>query len=545
MKITSILAGLTITFILSTCTLQPVNELLPPSLLPVETESGYPLVIDYSYAGYKLGMEKPSWKNLDLPLVHVDSFGAIPNDGLDDIAAIQAAVDSMGKSGGGIIKFSPGRYDFDVNERHGFVHVPYSNIILLGSGQGPDGTSLFDHRPSETPVPGKLWLAGVYPSFFNISPVSYPDTYSPGDGKMILKASLRKGNKEQNYLVLKDSLIELDTNQVYMLTMSTKDRKLLSDLIAPLEKAGENYERMDNTGVYKVRQLVKISRVEKNRIWFDAPVIWNISDEYRLELWEFPFHFVHNTAVVGFRMVTPFYEEFYHHKNSEHDNGWDHISISYSYNSYAFGLIHENPSTAVGIKNSLNCTVFDAQIRGNTGHNGFICGGYSTRNLLHNLDGGKAFHTFGISGFASGNVFYNCISLESTSIDCHGGLSVYNLFDNIIGPNWAHGGSRKNLPPAHAARLTIWNWKVGLKEPYKGRIKQKLSGFHETPGFFFTGIQGLHDQSIFLKDLDKKKINSDYRGEWGFNINFRESPPVPSLYMFQRDKRIRDEFIIR
>ncbi|MFW5877703.1 MAG: DUF4955 domain-containing protein [bacterium] len=170
---------------------------------------------------------------------------------------------------------------------------------------------------------------------------------------------------------------------------------------------------------------------------------------------------------------------------------------------------------------------------------------YSTRNLLYNLKGGKAFHTYSLQGFSSGNVFHNCFSEEPSSIDCHGGLTLYNLFDNMYGGTWVHGGSSKNLPPAHAQRLTIWNWKTGMTEPYKGRIKQTIAGFNETPGFFFTGISGMYDQILYMPDMNKDLIQEDYSGEWGNLLDFNEDPPIPSLFLFQRSKRIDDEFIIR
>jgi hypothetical protein len=193
----------------------------------------------------------------------------------------------------------------------------------------------------------------------------------------------------------------------------------------------------------------------------------------------------------------------------------------------------------------MNCSVFECRIKGNTGHNGFGVGGYSTHNLLHNLIGGKAFHTYSLHGYASGNVFFNCWSEEPSSIDCHGGLSIYNLFDNIYGATWVHGGSANNLPPAHAFGLAIWNWKTGMTEPYKGRIKQKIAGFKETPSFFFTGISGMNGQKLYMQDNSGQLLENQYSGEWGNNLFFNQEPPIHSLFLFQRSGRIEKEFLIR
>lgn len=531
-------------FLVNACNFQPPAELLPPELITYETGRELPLVIDYSYAGYKLGLEKPSWKKPELPVFHVDSFGAAPNDGKDDIDAIQAAVDSAGKTCGGLIKFSKGQYDFDVETTQRFVKIPYSNIILLGAGEGPDGTTLFDHKPSETPVPGKLWLAGVYPSFFSFSPIDLLDNFEPGDSLMKEVITLGKADKDQVHFEIENP-DAIEAGKIYLLTMSTNDRELLSDLIYPLEKAGNNYEKLEGNNIYKVRQMVKVEGINKGRLKLDSPVVWKIKDSYDLKLWEFPVDLIENSAVIGFHMETDWHEEFYHHKNSIHDNGWDHVKFNLSYNCFAYSIIHENPTTAISLRNSMNCSVFECRIKGNTGHNGFGVSGYSTRNLLYNLKGGKAFHTYSLQGYSSGNVFYNCWSEEPSSLDCHGGLSIYNLFDNIYGATWVHGGSPGNLPPAHAFGLAIWNWKTGMTEPYKGRIKQKIAGFKEVPSFFFTGISGMYGQKLYMQNNSGQLLKDQYSGEWGNNLNFNQDPPIHSLFLFQRSGRIEKEFLIR
>ena len=48
--------------------------------------------------------------NNQIESFHVDDYGAIPNDGKDDVHAINSAIEKAKKVGGGIIKFSKGKY---------------------------------------------------------------------------------------------------------------------------------------------------------------------------------------------------------------------------------------------------------------------------------------------------------------------------------------------------------------------------------------------------------------------------------------------------
>ncbi len=48
--------------------------------------------------------------------VNVGDYGAIPNDGKDDTAQIQAAINAIHARGGGSVLFAPGQYDISINQ---------------------------------------------------------------------------------------------------------------------------------------------------------------------------------------------------------------------------------------------------------------------------------------------------------------------------------------------------------------------------------------------------------------------------------------------
>jgi hypothetical protein len=76
----------------------------------------------------------PSAAQRGLAVFEVDRFGATPDDGRDDAAAIQRAIDAAAKAGGGTVRFSAGLYHLG-STLH-LPDVPGGGIYLLGAGMG-------------------------------------------------------------------------------------------------------------------------------------------------------------------------------------------------------------------------------------------------------------------------------------------------------------------------------------------------------------------------------------------------------------------------
>ncbi|NOZ23003.1 MAG: hypothetical protein GXP25_18145 [Planctomycetes bacterium] len=77
-------------------------------------------------------IEAPRQK--DLKTFRVDGFGAKPDDGKDDAAAIQSAVDAAAKAGGGVVAFSAGTYH--VSEPIVTPQDAGAGIHFIGAGMG-------------------------------------------------------------------------------------------------------------------------------------------------------------------------------------------------------------------------------------------------------------------------------------------------------------------------------------------------------------------------------------------------------------------------
>ncbi|MEW6359759.1 MAG: glycosyl hydrolase family 28-related protein [Planctomycetota bacterium] len=92
----------------------------------------------------------PSQKGLKT--FRVDDFGAKPDDGQDDAAAIQSAVDAAAKAGGGVVAFSAGTYH---------VGKPIVTPQEAGAGIHFFGAGMGEYDPAEQAVGGKSTVIRV------------------------------------------------------------------------------------------------------------------------------------------------------------------------------------------------------------------------------------------------------------------------------------------------------------------------------------------------------------------------------------------------
>lgn len=469
--------------------------------------------------------------------LEMDRVRARPNDGRDDIAGIQAAIDAAAEAGGGVVWVPKGQFDFDVDSSKGFLHISSSNIVLLGAGEGPDGTLIFDHAPSPTPDPKKPWLAGLFPSFVHVGPTLPKENDSPVGQPELLATTASAARRGDRTLTV-DQPDQLEAGRTYVLTQQeTADSSLVRALTNDLPKIGVRHLVTNGPAVYKMQQLVHIDKIEGNRVTLDAPLLFPLEERWQPKLWRIPV-MLENVVVAGFRLSNDWDEEFYHHLNGEHDNGYNGVGFHFVENGWVQSIIGYSTSALVGLKNSRHCSVFDCQIRGIPGHNGFVIGGASTRNLIYNCRAGNSMHSFAVSGPASGNVFYNCSAGEPSAIDLHSGLGVSNLFDNMFGPVYKHGGNAAGLPPAMGKGHVFWNWKVGRYEPYKGRITNKMWNNRDLPAFIAVGVKGLYDQPLHYQIGDQIYAeNIDTLGICIERFNAPVGEPA-SLFLFQRTRRL-------
>ncbi len=101
---------------------------------------------DFSYAGYYLGTK--SLGSVPCNVVQVTATGDITQ-------AVQAAVDSVGKAGGGIVRIPAGSYTMSAS-----VAIPYNNVSIEGAGSGLTTISVPSNYASENGSTDGLFTFG-------------------------------------------------------------------------------------------------------------------------------------------------------------------------------------------------------------------------------------------------------------------------------------------------------------------------------------------------------------------------------------------------
>ena len=148
MKVTSINLALTSLLILSTfasanlrAESKDSESSRRNSLMSLETIMDGGVIPDFSYAGYQNGLGGvPQAMGT---VIEVADYGALADDGVDDSAGIQRAIDAANDvSGPVIVRFAAGTYRVT-----SVLRITRSDFVLQGQGAGDQGTRLHFPRP--------------------------------------------------------------------------------------------------------------------------------------------------------------------------------------------------------------------------------------------------------------------------------------------------------------------------------------------------------------------------------------------------------------
>lgn len=483
-----------------------------------EQEGAASPLYDFTGAGYRYGEEPP--QDVDLPVFRIEDFGAEPDSGKEAFHGIQAAIDAAAEAGGGVVLLPPGIFDISVDEKLHPLKISASNVILRGSGPGPNGTVIVNHRYSDSPDPDRFWLAGQWPMVKAEGKGQATDS----KGHAVVKAE--RGSSE---LLVADPAPLLPGKPYLFRILENADGTLAKALVQGACEPAANYR---GAGKPLVMQLVEIAGVSNDRVMVDAPLHWTLKPEWQADL--VPVDMLTGIGIEHIRFRTHWDGYFTHHRTVEDDNGWDHIGLYWVQHSWARDLVHENATTAVGMANCKNCTITDCSIVGNRGHNGFCIGQSCTANLHRRLDCGCAMHAVNMAGTVCGNVILDCQMDEAAGLDLHGGVGLDNLVDCLSGGVNAGGGSNSAVPPRHSQGLVLWNWSMGRYHPYKPWLRrERLTIWHETPGFIAVGVHG-RDGHLVSYDGPDGPAHEDVRAPWGWVESNNQAVHPRSLYEWQR-----------
>ena len=404
---------------------------------------------EYSYAGYGFG-ELPI-PDVRGPIFDVMLYGAAPNDGRTDRAAIQAAIDAAERAGGGVVVFPPGRFDLtDVDPLLVVLRVKASNIVLRGAGAGHGGTELYLDKPtalqdetmswSNKPM---LWFQPEQPD-----PSSRRILEADGQAQTSLSAAVEAGA----FSLRVDDASGFAVGDIVSLAIESAEvnERFLQGL-----ETRQKWTRIRETGVV-VNELHLITAIDGDQITFHAPILvnadpregWSIIKRTMLE----------NCGVEDIHFRGNFTEPFVHHKNYIHDNGYIGVGMVSCYRSWIRRCRFSDLSHGATLSASLASAILDCEYTGNPGHGSFTIN-FGTRNLIGRCtDHAGTWHGPGISHMAAGNVVWRYRGyVKRGGYDFHATSPRHNLIDAGQSIEFLSWGGATSALPNHLDHLTFWN----------------------------------------------------------------------------------------
>ena len=548
---------------------QPVSQLFQEW----ETSPETAILADFGTAGYRSGeQETPQVQSQHLPVFHASEYGAIPDDGLDDRAAIQLAVDAAGEAGGGIVQLSAGQYLVN-SEGSGFpIWIRHSNVILRGVGDHEGGTLLYSpskyewfladwtraamievaspelkgvglHYGAWNGVEGEQdWFAGVFES---------NAIHPPMEER--LSTGLEDAARGQRWLRVSNPENFHPGQAVYIMQ---EDPIAYDRLIAPWD-----YRGFFNPGSdwwaqrkYVLFQVVNIEAVEGDIIRFKERLKEDYLVSQRINL--FPYYSIENVGLEGFRMQIAL---------TLRADRWDAngtgIFMGHARNSWVRNITGVNMQSTLNI-GGLNVTAENVVHSGLPFHDSlkFLNAHQSLMQEVRieafeiNEDGSikNVDHGLAVQHQAAGNVYLDPVLPENCSLDIHSGEPISNLFDRIVGGR--HGESGGGAVSVKGLRHhTFWNWEIKTtdKVPYQfpvftgnqvvpyspwqmTLIQPVISGLTAHPDYPTpVSVQWFGGHNYANGYVDDPRVVAE-------RIGTRVSPD--SLYLAQRDERLMGEF---
>ncbi|VGO14185.1 hypothetical protein PDESU_02744 [Pontiella desulfatans] len=425
-------------------------------------DSGKPVIPDYSWAGYMYGAEAipdVEWKVFD-----VARFGALPDDGKDDYAAIQRAIKAAEANGSGIVFFPPGK--FLVAEREGIadpIEINGANIVLRGSGSGANGTEIHQKHHFLPEDPEKKWTVPPVFVFRHPTNEAHLSRYRDQQTKL---AKVVKPAGAETFCITLDDASKIKPNQTVMLcAQSTK----LNDWYLKGLKPRDIFKEINENGVSVAEKHV-VAKVAGNVVTFVEPiradidpvVEWTVYDYPMIEGWGVEdLHFTGNCPV-----------PFVHHKDFIHDSGFQGIGMKQGRNCWIRRCRFTDMTQAFLASGCIASSFIMNTIEGHQGHGNFSMnwGGGNLIGLCQDLTDKGSFHGCGISHENVGGVIWRYESVGATKQtprcggpDFHAQFPYCSLWDISVANLRDNGGSYV-LQPNHLRDLTFWNFEqIGEK----------------------------------------------------------------------------------
>ena len=405
---------------------------------------------DYSYAGYDFG--ESAIPDVRGPIFDVTLYGAIPDDGRPDRAAIQAAIDAAERAGGGVVLFPAGRFHLaDQDPLFEVLHVKTSNVVLRGAGAG--GTELYLDRPTA--------LANEKISWSNQPMLRFEPDQRAISSLRILEADGRAKAALAAPVVAGDSALRVDDASGFavgdVVSLAIESTAVNARFLEGLGTR-EKWTRIRERGV-TVNELHLIIPIDGDRLTFRAPIL---GAAYPQEGWSITSRpMLRNCGVEDIHFRGNFTEPFVHHKNYIHDNGYLGVRMVACFRSWVRRCRFSDLSGAASLTACLASAILDCEYTGNPGHTSFGAN-FGTRNLIGRCtDHAGTWHGPAVSHMAAGTVVWRYRGyVKRGGYDFHATSPRHTLIDASRSVELLNSGGAVGALPNHLDKLTFWNCQI-------------------------------------------------------------------------------------
>jgi len=509
---------------------------------------------DFSYAGYEFGLGAIPMERGEV--IDAGAYGVIPNDGLDDSAAMQDALAAAHAKDAPVTLMLPaGR--IIISE---ILPITRSDFVLRGAGPGAGGTELHFPRPlRDIDKSNRLEELRIYLEKYekrqrepdrNIDELfseyswtggfiwiqkpgtraaAYLEDYDPEIKQL---SAIQTGSRGQNHVTVTstENLKIGDAVQIHWFNRAGEDGPLLDEMYGATDLAiGSHHWTFEARPL--VRQTTRIISISGNRVEIGDPLLHNISENVPAQFSEWDH--LEQVGLEDFSMTFPESPYFGHHL----ERGYNGIYVTSVIDGWVRDVRFTNADSGILTYNSANLTIENIRSLGDRAAHYAVHLGNVHNVLVRNLTvENPVIHSLTFNTQSTKSVYQNATVLNGSVLDQHAGANHQNLFDNVT--LYARAKRREGTPfysvwngsgapywqPGHGRFNTTWNLNVIIESGADRDEKVMLEGIAEGPDAFIIGVHG------------NRTFDVDYRPTPRV-LSVNQEPVVTSLYDWQLNMR--------
>ncbi len=511
---------------------------------------------DFSYAGYKFGMEEVP--GASGKVINVSKYGAKPNDGVDDTQGIKDAIAAANNVKGAVtVRFHAGK--FIITD---IIEVTRSDIVLQGSGRSEAGTTLYFPRPLRmVDDGGKLseirkylvkyekrqrdkdanldvlfseysWTSGfIWIGRKGHRSYAYLEEYDrPADPSLSTGLNGQRG-KRTIKVTNAASFTPGQRIQVLWHNRQGENGALVQSLYNNTEaKVGSRHWTSPEKPLVKQRTVVE--SVNGDTITIADTLLHDINADLpaNLTAWA-P---LENVGVEDFRFEFAASPYFGHHV----EQGYNGVYLTDSADSWVRNLTFLNADSGIISYDSANVTISDIRSIGDRPahyavHMGNVHNFLAERVQVFN----PVIHSLTFNTQSTRSVYKDAEVFSAAVLDQHAGANHQNLFDNVtLHIDAKPGKKRASYPvfngsgagywqPGHGSFNTAWNLQLIVESGAPGNQTVHVEGLAEGPDARIIGLSG-------NRPLTLEYNPAPYVEDMNVRVDM-----VPSLYEYQLQQR--------